>query len=48
MNYGTRQNVRMRLDGTTNTYVAGGFKVGDVVRYSFTYRDTALQTCTMQ
>lgn len=56
VNNGTQQNVRMRLDGTTNTYVAGGLKIGDVVRYSFTYWDTArnyavdtaLQTYTMQ
>jgi beta-glucanase (GH16 family) len=56
VNNGTQQNVRMRLDGTTNTYSAGGLKIGDVVRYSFTYWDTArnyavdtaLQTCTMQ
>jgi hypothetical protein len=56
VNNGTQQNVRMRLDGTTNTYIAGGLKIGDVVRYSFTYWDTArnyavdtaLQTYTMQ
>jgi len=56
VNNGTQQNVRMRLDGTTNTYSAGGLKIGDVVRYSFTYWDTArnyavdtaLQTYTMQ
>ncbi|WP_322400714.1 glycoside hydrolase family 16 protein [Massilia luteola] len=56
VNDGTQQNVRMRLDGTTNTYSAGGLKIGDVVRYSFTYWDTArnyavdtaLQTYTMQ
>ncbi|SDD31870.1 hypothetical protein SAMN05428966_1048 [Massilia sp. PDC64] len=41
VNNGTQQNVRMRLDGTTNTYTAGGLKIGDVVRYSFTYWDTA-------
>jgi beta-glucanase (GH16 family) len=41
VNNGTQQNVRMRLDGTTNTYSAGGLKIGDVVRYSFTYWDTA-------
>ena len=41
VNNGTQQNVRMRLDGTTNTYIAGGLKIGDVVRYSFTYWDTA-------
>jgi hypothetical protein len=56
VNNGTQQNIRMRLDGTTNTYSAGGLKIGDVVRYSFTYRDTARnyavdtaqQSCTMQ
>jgi beta-glucanase (GH16 family) len=41
VNSGTQQNVRMRLDGMTNTYTAGGLKIGDVVRYSFTYWDTA-------
>jgi beta-glucanase (GH16 family) len=41
VNNGGQQNVRMRLDGSTNTYVAGGLKIGDVVRYSFTYWDTA-------
>jgi beta-glucanase (GH16 family) len=41
VNNGAQQNVRMRLDGMTNTYIAGGLKIGDVVRYSFTYWDTA-------
>ncbi len=41
VNNGAQQNVRMRLDGGTNTYIAGGLKIGDVVRYSFTYWDTA-------
>ena len=41
VNNGPQQNLRMRLDGTTNTYSAGGLKIGDVVRYSFTYWDTA-------
>jgi beta-glucanase (GH16 family) len=41
VNNGAQQNVRMRLDGTTNTYSAGGLAIGDVVRYSFTYWDTA-------
>jgi hypothetical protein len=41
VNNGAQQNVRMRLDGTTNTYTAGGLKIGDVVKYSFTYWDTA-------
>jgi hypothetical protein len=41
VNNGAQQNVRMRLDGTTNTFSAGGLKIGDVVRYTFTYWDTA-------
>lgn len=41
VNNGPQQNVRMRLDGSTNTYIAGGLKIGDVVRYNFTYWDTA-------
>jgi hypothetical protein len=41
VNNGAQQNVRMRLDGTNNTYIAGGLKIGDVVRYNFTYWDTA-------
>ena len=41
VNNGAQQNVRMRLDGSTNTYIAGGLKIGDVVRYNFTYWDTA-------
>ena len=41
VNNGVQQNVRMRLDGSSNTYIAGGLKIGDVVRYSFTYWDTA-------
>lgn len=41
VNNGAQQNIRMRLDGTTNTYAAGGLKIGDVVKYSFTYWDTA-------
>ncbi|MCC2973766.1 family 16 glycosylhydrolase [Massilia sp. IC2-476] len=41
VNNGAQQNVRMRLDGSTNTYIAGGLKIGDVVRYSFTYWDPA-------
>ncbi|MFC0250522.1 glycoside hydrolase family 16 protein [Massilia consociata] len=40
VNNGAQQNVRMRLDGGTNTFVAGGLKIGDVVRYNFTYWDT--------
>jgi beta-glucanase (GH16 family) len=41
VNNGAQQNIRMRLDGSTNTYSAGGLKIGDVVKYSFTYWDTA-------
>jgi len=41
VNNGAQQNLRMRLDGGTNTYSAGGLKTGDVVRYSFTYWDAA-------
>ena len=41
VNNGAQQNVRMRLNGSTNTYVAGGLKIGDVVRYNFTYWDSA-------
>ncbi len=56
VNNGAQQNVRMRLDGTTNTFTAGGLAIGNVVRYSFTYWnpaingavDTAQQTYTMQ
>lgn len=56
VNNGGQQNVRMRLDGTTNTFSAGGLAIGNVVRYSFTYWDTtrngavdtAQQSYTMQ
>lgn len=41
VNNGAQQNVRMRLDGSSNSFIAGGLKIGDVVRYSFTYWDTA-------
>jgi hypothetical protein len=41
VNNGGQQNFRMRQDGGNNTYSAGGLKVGDVVRYSFTYWDVA-------
>jgi beta-glucanase (GH16 family) len=40
VNNGAQQNFRMRLDGTTNSFSASGLKIGDVVRYSFTYWDT--------
>lgn len=56
VNNGAQQNVRMQLNGSTNTYTAGGLKSGDVVRYWFTYWDaqrgfavdTSQQTYTMQ
>ena len=56
VNNGAQQNVRMRLDGTTNTFTAGGLAIGNVVRYSFTYWnpatngavDTAQQSYTMR
>ena len=40
VNNGAQQNFRMRLDGTANTFSAGGLKIGDVVRYTFTYWDS--------
>lgn len=56
VNNGPQQNVRMQLSGTTNSYTAGGLKIGDTVRYWFTYWDaqrnfavdTAPQTYTMK
>jgi len=56
VNNGPQQNLRMRLDGSTNTYSAGGLKIGDVMRYNFTYWDstrnfavdTAWQSYTMK
>lgn len=41
VNNGAQQNARMRLDNKRNAYHAGGLKIGDVVRYRFTYWDTA-------
>ena len=41
VNNGAQQNIRMTLNGSTNTYTAGGLKIGDVVKYSFTYWDTS-------
>jgi beta-glucanase (GH16 family) len=41
VNGGGQQNIRMTLSGANNTYNLGGLKLGDVVRYSFTYWDTA-------
>ena len=56
VNNGPQQNVRMQLSGSNNSYTAGGLKIGDVVRYWFTYWDaqrnfavdTSQQTHTMQ
>ena len=56
VNNGAQQNVRMQLSGSNNTYTAGGLKIGDTVRYWFTYWDTqrniavdtSQQTYTMQ
>lgn len=56
VNNGAQQNVRMQLSGSTNSYTAGGLKIGDVVRYWFTYWDaqrnfavdTQQQTHTMR
>ena len=39
VNNGPQQNVRMQQSGANNTYTAGGLKIGDVVRYWFTYWD---------
>ena len=41
VNAGGQQNVRMRQDAGVNSYAAGGLKIGDVVKYNFTYWDTA-------
>jgi hypothetical protein len=56
VNGGGQLNYRMRQDAGNNTYSAGGLKVGDVVRYNFTYWDasknyavdTAQQSFTMK
>lgn len=56
VNNGGGINVRMTQAGGVNSYTAAGLKAGDVVRYSFTYWntannyavDTAQQTFTMQ
>ncbi len=56
VNNGPQQNVRMQLANGVNTFTAGGLAIGNVVRYSFTYWDTARnfavdtaqQTYTMQ
>jgi beta-glucanase (GH16 family) len=41
VNGGGQQNIRMRQDTGSNTYIAGGLKIGDVVKYTFTYWDAA-------
>ena len=41
VNGGGQQNFRMRQDSGNNTYSAGGLKAGDVVKYSYTFWDTA-------
>ena len=56
VNNGPQQNVRMQLANGVNTFTAGGLAIGNVVRYTFTYWDTARnaavdttqQTYTMQ
>ncbi len=56
VNGGPQQNVRLRQNSGTNTFDAGGLKIGDVVRYNYTYWDTtknyavdtAQQTYTMK
>ncbi|AVR94505.1 glycoside hydrolase family 16 protein [Pseudoduganella armeniaca] len=56
VNNGGQMNVRMRLQNGVSTFEASGLKVGDVVRYNFTYWDAAAnhavdtvpQTYTMQ
>jgi len=56
VNNGPQQNVRMQLSGSNNSYTAGGLKIGDTVRYWFTYWnaaqgiavDTTQQAITMQ
>lgn len=56
VNGGGQMNVRMTQSGGVNSYTASGLKIGDVVRYSFTYWnttnnyavDTVQQTYTMK
>lgn len=43
VNGGDTQTVRLRQDGATHRYVAGGLKAGDVVEYRFTAWDAARQ-----
>ena len=40
------QTVRLRQDGTTSRYTAGGLKKGDVVEYRFTSWDAQRQLAT--
>ena len=46
VNGGELQNVRMRQDGMTSRYTAGGLRTGDVVEYHFTAWDTQRQLAT--
>ena len=46
VNGGDTQTVRMRQDGSTSRYTAGGLKKGDVVQYRFTAWDNARQLAT--
>ncbi|MBW8844613.1 MAG: glycoside hydrolase family 16 protein [Burkholderiales bacterium] len=46
VNGGELQTVRMRQDGSTSRYTAGGLKKGDAVEYRFTSWDTARQLAT--
>lgn len=46
VNGGDTQTVRMRQDGATSRYTAGGLKKGDVVQYRFTAWDNARQLAT--
>ncbi|RZJ10745.1 MAG: glycoside hydrolase family 16 protein [Rubrivivax sp.] len=46
VNGGELQTVRLRQDGTTSRYTAGGLKYGDVVEYRFTSWDAQRQLAT--
>ena len=46
VNGGELQSVRMRQDGSTSRYTAGGLKKGDVVEYRFTAWDNQRQLAT--
>lgn len=41
VNNGPQQNVRMPHNAGVNSYTAAGLKIGDVVRYTFTYWDSS-------